>query len=487
MAVKVTNTEHYTNIANAIRAKTGSQNTYTPAEMGPAIAALPTSKAAPEVNDVNLYDYYGALLYSYTAADFLALEEFPELPKHDGLTAQEWNWSLQAAKQYVSLYGFLEIGATYITSDGKTKLFIELTDVLTVDFSFRHSEAVEGVINWGDGETTPFNYNRSSTWQKVTIQHVYTAPGAYTIEIEISDNTLGFIIFGKDTRPGTSNTDHCELLTSQRPYLGGSLYNALKRVYIGNFVKLGASAFRYLTDLQAVTIPKNGLFQHAEQVMGDCYNIKHVTFPYCETEADISDGLYSAYTLKTVSFPESGVTGSKIGSTGGPLSDTAVSRITASGIGVASIGTAKTLTHAILPGITGITSYGTLKGLQKAVFPDALTLTTSGFINTALTEVIIPDTVSAIPGNCFSTCYQLAKIVIGAGVTSIGASAFGSCYGCREIHFKSSIPPTVSNSNAFTSLPTSCVIYVPEGTLADYTGATNYPNPANYTYREEGV
>jgi hypothetical protein len=36
------NTQYLTNIANAIREKNGSSNTYTPAEMGPAILEIET-------------------------------------------------------------------------------------------------------------------------------------------------------------------------------------------------------------------------------------------------------------------------------------------------------------------------------------------------------------------------------------------------------------------------------------------------------------
>ena len=50
---------------------------------------------------------------------------------------------------------------------------------------------------------------------------------------------------------------------------------------------------------------------------------------------------------------------------------------------------------------------------------------------------------------------------------------------------KPASPPTVNNANAFSGLPTDCVIYVPTGKLADYTSAQNYPSSATYTYAEE--
>jgi hypothetical protein len=43
----ITDTQNYTDIANAIRAKNGSADTYTPAEMAAAILAIPTSGGLP--------------------------------------------------------------------------------------------------------------------------------------------------------------------------------------------------------------------------------------------------------------------------------------------------------------------------------------------------------------------------------------------------------------------------------------------------------
>lgn len=52
----------------------------------------------------------------------------PANPTHEGLTAQGWNWSLIDAKNYVNKYGKLNIGQMYITSDGKTRLYITLSE-----------------------------------------------------------------------------------------------------------------------------------------------------------------------------------------------------------------------------------------------------------------------------------------------------------------------------------------------------------------------
>lgn len=102
-----------------------------------------------------------------------------------------------------------------------------------------------------------------------------------------------------------------------------------------------------------------------------------------------------------------------------------------------------------------------------------------------LCSITIPDSVMSIDGNVLYACYSLTSIVIPDSVMSIGYRSFYYCYGLGEIHFTSATPPIVSTSNAFTGIPTDCKIYVPTGTLAAYTSATNYPSSSTYTYLEE--
>ena len=61
-----------------------------------SIAAALWSEKAPIIQrkDVNLYDFDGTRVYSYSKAEFLGLSSLPGNPAHDGLTAQGWNWSL---------------------------------------------------------------------------------------------------------------------------------------------------------------------------------------------------------------------------------------------------------------------------------------------------------------------------------------------------------------------------------------------------------
>ena len=103
----------------------------------------------------------------------------------------------------------------------------------------------------------------------------------------------------------------------------------------------------------------------------------------------------------------------------------------------------------------------------------------------SLASITIPSGVPSIGNSAFKGCSSLASIMIPSGVTSISSYAFYDCASFSEIHFKPSTPPTVSVSNAFTYIPTDCIIYVPTGKLTAYTSASNYPSSNTYTYREE--
>ena len=86
----------------------------------------------------------------------------------------------------------------------------------------------------------------------------------------------------------------------------------------------------------------------------------------------------------------------------------------------------------------------------------------------------------------FQNCYSLEKFTFSTtGNVTIKAQAFEGCSSLAELHFRSSTPPTVNNSNAWTGIPSTCKIYVPTGSLSAYTSATNMPNPSIYTYTEE--
>jgi len=148
------------------------------------------------------------------------------------------------------------------------------------------------------------------------------------------------------------------------------------------------------------------------------------------------------------------------------------------------------LTHVTIPsGLTSISNYAFngCYALASITIPSGVTSIGANAFEycCALASITIPSGVTSIGTYVFRNCHSLASITIPSGVTSIGTYAFNNCYGLGGIHFLPTTPPTCSNSNAWTSIPADCIIYVPSGTLSAYTSATNYPSSSTYTYSEE--
>lgn len=148
-------------------------------------------------------------------------------------------------------------------------------------------------------------------------------------------------------------------------------------------------------------------------------------------------------------------------------------------------------------------------GLREITLPDTITTLGSYLFNScsSLNKVTLPSSITTIPEKCFSECVNLQEVTIPSGVTSLESGAFYRtyalsnitipngvtnmkgecfryCYSLGYIKFEGSTPPTLNNANCFGALPTDCIIYVPTGSLADYTSAQYYPSSATYTYVE---
>ena len=98
----------------------------------------------------------------------------------------------------------------------------------------------------------------------------------------------------------------------------------------------------------------------------------------------------------------------------------------------------------------------------------------------SLASITIPSSMTSIGSSAFQNCYSLASITIPSGVTSISSSAFRGCTGVGTYHVLCATPPTLADTNAFTDIPSDCIIYVPAASLAVYQTATNWATYANY-------
>ena len=403
-----------------------SNGTYDTTDISSVTVSVSGPVAVAE-KDVNFYDYDGTCVAAYSAADFAALDALPSNPSHDGLTAQGWNWTLSDAKTYVASYGFLDIGQNYTTSDGKTRIYIHLVDQITSPCLGICPKGTV-TVDWGDGSATSTLTGTSLSTLK-TVTHSYAAPGDYVITLDPGEND-SFSFYG--------TTSSSQILTADgtagsgaRPYL----YSVVG-VQIGVRATIGQYSFLNCEHLQFVTIPST-VTSFGQSAFRNCKDLKCAHVPSGVT----STGTYafdSCYILDVATIPK----GLSIGN-----------NAFANCYKVRKIATSST------------SSYGT-NAFQSCL---------------SLEKTVLPSGITSIGSTSYSGCSSLPRFVIPSTVTSIAANAFANCYSMGTLRFEGSAP-TVANSNAFTYLPVSCLIFVPFSGLAGYLGGSNYPSTATYTY-----
>ena len=385
-------------------------------------------------SDVNFYDYDGTLLYSYTIAEANLLTEMPQPPTHDGLTFQGWNYSIEEVQ---STTRRMDVGATYITSDGKTRLYISVPANSEpglppprnqVPLYFRQTVANGVTIDWGDGsepETLPGTGVANTT-------HTYATAGDFVISLSPVD--------GCELELGTGSRPYCVIGSTSD---NGVVYcTMLKLVEVGrNVPNIGAYSFYKCYSLSSIVIP-DSVTSIESSAFNKCYSLSSIVIPGSVTSIE-SSAFNSCYSLSSVVIPDN-----------------------VTSIGSNSFYYCYSLSSVVIPG--SVTSIGS----------------NSFYYCYSLSSVVIPDSVTSIESNAFGVCYSLSSIVIPGSVTSIESNAFYSCYGIKEYHCKPLTPPTLLSKNAFSGIPSDCIIYVPVGSLESYKTATNWSAYASYMQEE---
>lgn len=91
-------------------------------------------------------------------------------------------------------------------------------------------------------------------------------------------------------------------------------------------------------------------------------------------------------------------------------------------------------------------------------------------------------------GNMMQNCIGLQKATLPASLSRVDASFLAGCGSLNEVHFKSTTPPAMANTNAFSGVPSTCKIYVPysadHSILEAYQTATNWSTYASQMHEE---
>ena len=421
-------------IGNSIRAKTGKTNMIPPLNMPAEIASIQTGGGSSTVTtgDVNFYDYDGTIVASYTLSQAQALTALPDAPTHDGLTFQGWNWSLEDIK---TMNRAANVGATYTTNDGKTRIYITLGEGRTSPL-FGCCPNGTVIVDWGDGTTPDTLTGTSTSTIQYTPTHNYTSPGNYVISLTVN-GTCGF------SGSSTSN-DFCYLLKYSTTADTRNRYyqNAITKIEFGDSItSIGSNAFNNCYSLTNITIP-NSVTSIEHHAFSNCRTLTSLIIPNSVTSIETSV-FYNCYSLTSLIIPN---------------------------------------------GVTSIRSntFNNCYSLTSLIIPNSVTsIGSNAFANCfSLTSFTIPNSVTGIGSNTFNNCYSLTSLIIPNGVTSIRQSVFNYCYGMAEYHLKPTTPPTLSSTDAFNGIPDDCIIYVPQGSLEAYQTATNWATYASHMQEE---
>jgi len=390
-------TDFLTDVANAIRSKKGTTAKINPQDFSSEIASISTgggggsTGGAVSKSDVNFYDYDGTLLHSYSKSAFLALSALPDLPTREGLTCQGWNYTLAKAKEYVTSYDVLDIGTTYITDDGKTRLYIRIAAEgrMTVPLYFSQTAANGVTIDWGDGSAT----QTLSGTGNVNTTHTYAEVGEYTISLNPSSGcTLGL---------GHGSSSYCVMGSTAN---AGRVYcNMLQKVEIGSGVtSIESYAFYYCYSLASVVIP-SGVTSIGSYAFYCCYSLASVVIPSGVTSIE-SYAFGICYSLASVVIPSS-VTSIESYAFGNCYSLASVvipSGVTS--IGSYAFGYCYSLASVVIPsGVTSIGSYafGYCQGMAFYDFRAATAVPTLS--NTKAFNSIPSDCKIVVPDSLYDT------------------------------------------------------------------------------------
>jgi len=437
------------------------------------------STGAPE-KAVNFIDYDGTIVASFTKEEALVLDALPPNPTHEGLTAQGWNWTLAEIKSRVldivydeSIY----VGQMYVTTSGKTELFIEIVNDNVLDFRLYFAMNGTGTIDWGDNtEVTSISGNSD---QRQYVTHAYAQKGSYKITISVTSGKLTFV------NQSSSLILSRNFASQSMPY-NMPFASVLTEIRLGNDISLDANAFAYCTKLQVITIPSS-VTVFGASAFYSCYSLRSITIPRGTVNLPLSI-LSSCCIIKSISLPCTIET----------VEGTAFSNCYC----LEKIAAPNSLTSFSL------NCFNYCYGLKKILMPTALTsIGNSAFNNcrmldrvhlknnittigesafsyaSGLTEINIPNGVTTINKNAFQGCYSLMEVIIPSTVTSIGDSAFISCSSLSKVYVKPTTPPTLGSSVFNAAFP-NLIIYVPAGCLDIYQNEPGWSTYASKMQEE---
>lgn len=314
-----------TDIADAIRSKTGGNNTYLPSEMAAAIESISTKPLEPKA--VNFYDYDGTLIYSYTKAEAMALTELPPFPtNHENLVGESYNWTLDEIKYNLSAVcgTQIDVACFYTTQDGLTHMYVEVEPGKNVLNLKGVSQNSDSQLNWGDGSGSA----TIKSWQQ-SFSHTYSVSATCVFDVVITGGNNSKLFIGDNTSNiksitmnFASNVSKYYQRFSTKQTFSSSVnmsYNVqwyssdvefgwsndfnLKYLPITrNALISGAGAFSNDINLEVISIPPT-ITTIPQYGFVNCVSLKNITIPATSATTILRTTCYPAQGLRTVATP----------------------------------------------------------------------------------------------------------------------------------------------------------------------------------------
>lgn len=418
-----------------------TEDTVTPATLKSGVTAHDASgakitgtldTAPPKESDINFWDYDGTLLYAWTLAELAGKTELPPLPSHDGLICQGWNWTLADIKDAGRE---LDIGALYITDDGKTRLYVDVDTETWDDFVLNYWQSTRNAttVDWGDG-TTPETKNADSY---IEHRHVYASSGSYVITMSVKEGT-------------TMRLEHDGRMLIANGETDSGRCAMLRRVEAGaRAVATGLQCFRNCCRLESISLPQSTKV-YAARAFEMCTQLRVLIAADMD---EIRQTFYRCANLRAIATPK-GTTQSD----GLAIANTAIRQIN---FDITTAYFVEALKRVHIKAVNGqVRDFSACRSLLEITTPaDATTFVAAAFQgDNALRRVTCLGDIASIPAQVFQRCYPLR---------------FVDFTHCTAV-------PTLANVNAFDETHAQLEIRVPASLVDAWKAATNWSSLADH-------
>lgn len=298
---------------------------------------------------------------------------------------------------------------------------------------------------------------------KIGERAFYLSTNITSLTIASSQLEIGKDAFGSISRLATLN-----YAEGVKTAVATGLYSITKVNLPSTLSTIGASAF-YNMKISTIDIPES-VTSIKEHAFEDCSRLMSITLPSKLEEI----GEYA--------FRNSGITTINIPASVKKLSPNVFYYCTSLTSATLPNGLTK-IPEALFSGcwaLTTISIPNTVKEIERQAFNDCKKLTSvnmpssltilgeRAFDNcSSIKSVVFPETLTKIDFACFRNCTSLTELTLPASVKEIAESAFSGCKNILSVACLATTPPTV-DQNAFLSMSSSKILYVPEQSINAY-------------------